>query len=69
MFFCTHCRPKVTVALKFNDTQAKQNQIEIKLQSLENNLAKLTDSHYTQSGESQVNSNAMDVDTPSSGTV
>ena len=40
MFFCTHCRPKVTVALKiFNDIQAKQNQIETKLQSLENNLA------------------------------
>ena len=69
-FFCTHCRPKVTVALKFfNDIQAKQNQIETKLQSLENNLAKLTDSHSTQSGESQANSNAMDVDTPSSGTV
>ena len=52
-----------------NDIQAKQNQIETKLQSLENNLAKLTDSHSTQSGESQANSNAMDVDTPSSGTV
>ena len=37
------------------------------MQSLENNLAKLTDSHYTQSGESQANTNSMDVDTPSSG--
>ena len=70
MFFCTHCQPNVNVALKiFNDIKAKQNQIEAKLQSLENNLAKLTDSHSTQSGESQANGNAMDVDTPSSGTV
>ena len=68
MFFCTHCRPKVTVAFKFfNDIQLKQNQIESKLQSLENNLAKLTDSHYTQSDKPQANTDPIDTDTHSSG--
>ena len=68
MLFCTHYRPKVTVALKFfNDIQLKQNQMTSKLQSLENNLTKLTDSHYTQSDKPQANTNSIDMDTLSSG--
>ena len=47
-------------------SKQSKNKSKLNCKSLENNLAKLTDSHYTQSGESQANTNSMDVDTPSS---
>lgn len=72
MFFCTQCRPKVTIALKFfNDIQTKQSQFETRLQSLENNLNKLTVNLNSQSDEIQTNPNSiqsMDMATSSSNT-
>ena len=42
MFFCTVCKPKVTLALKFfTDIQDKQDEMEKRLTEIEDNLKKL----------------------------
>ena len=42
MFFCTMCKPKVTLALKFfTDIQDKQDEMEKRLTEIEDNLKKL----------------------------
>ena len=53
MFFCTVCKPKVTLALKFfTDIQDKQDEMEKRLTEIEDNLKKLQPVDSTEANSS-----------------
>ena len=61
MFFCTVCRPKATMALKFfNDLQDQQNILNAKVAKLENELGELNNCLKSHKETSSVPKNIQD---------